>query len=452
MEALAWTFAVPALQGADEGAHVAYVQKVADAREIPWPQRFTLGRDDPAGVSSEQRAAWTWAGLEPLRGNLAARPLWTEEDERLFAAAAAGASREDGGVSSAFKNPPLYYVVAAVPYTIAGGSFFDRVFAMRLAQIPLLLAVVWLTWLLAGEVFGRRRSAQTLAAGVVALHPVLLDTSTRVTPDTLLVALSAGVLYLAARLVREGPRPVLLAGTVALLVAAGLTQGRGLGLVLPAALAVAVGALRGRRSPWRLVGLGAGSALALLVASFFYVSKGDPTYNSVGYLSYLSSFYLPAVLGQVPTAVSSWDVRDVYIDRFLATFVQFEVAFSPGVRRLLVVAAVAGTALLVAALVRHRRAVRARAGLAVVLVASFVLPMLAIHAAAFRSLAFVDSTDPVITGRYLLPFLPLFGVAVALGVRALPRRVGAALGGAVLGSMALLQIAALGLVVERFYA
>ena len=82
----AWTFAVPALQGADESAHFAYVQKIADAHEIPWPQRVRAAASTRASVSTEQRVAWLYAGLEPLRGNLAARPLWTGADERIWAA------------------------------------------------------------------------------------------------------------------------------------------------------------------------------------------------------------------------------------------------------------------------------------------------------------------------------------------------------------------------------
>jgi len=131
VSALAWTFAVPPLQGADESAHFSYVQKIADAHDVPWrhSEYGLLEAAFPPAVSTELRTAWTWAGLEPLRGNLAARPLWTQEDERIWAAEDARlrpADRRDGIGSNVFLNPPLYYLTATVPYEMAGGTFFDR--------------------------------------------------------------------------------------------------------------------------------------------------------------------------------------------------------------------------------------------------------------------------------------------------------------------------------------
>ena len=72
------------------------------------------------------------------------------------------------------RNPPLYYLYeAGVYWTLAGSDVMTRVYAMRWATIPLLLIAVLMAWLLAGEVFGRRRWLQTTAALVVALQPVL---------------------------------------------------------------------------------------------------------------------------------------------------------------------------------------------------------------------------------------------------------------------------------------
>jgi hypothetical protein len=73
-----------------------------------------------------------------------------------------------------------------------------------------------------------------------------------------------------------------------------------------------------------------------------------------------------------------------------------------------------------------------------------------LHAAAFRSL--LQSPDPVITGRYLLPLLPLYGVAMALAVAWLPRRWGPIAAGALVGGVVFLQVAAMGVLFARFYA
>jgi hypothetical protein len=73
-----------------------------------------------------------------------------------------------------------------------------------------------------------------------------------------------------------------------------------------------------------------------------------------------------------------------------------------------------------------------------------------LHAAAFRSL--LTSPDPVITGRYLLPLLPFYGVALALAVAWLPRRWGPVAAGALVAGVVVLQIAAMGVLFARFYA
>ncbi|MFN8205461.1 MAG: glycosyltransferase family 39 protein [Solirubrobacteraceae bacterium] len=519
---LAWAFAVPALQGADEGAHFGYVQKIADAGEIPWrrDERGLRQAAFGASVSTEQQVAWVWAGLEPLRGNVAARPLWTGADERIWAARAARlspADRADGVGTNAFLNPPLYYLSAAVPYEIAGGTFFDRLYAMRLYSVVLLLGTVVFTWLLAGEIFGRRRELQTLAAAAVALQPVLLDVTTRVTPDALLIPLCAAALYLMAVIAQRGPgwRTVL---TLAVVVtAAAFTQGRALGLVAPAVFAVGVGWWRWRpwpraarsaerasasagsaasgvppasagsvasdvpprsavpagfavptasaapttsvvaspvrrRSRWRpaVAAAWVGGAIVVLVVVAVWATRfrfGELT----GFWSYLWQFYLPRLPGMHAPVGSEWGVQQVYLDRFFGTFVQFEVGFPRDLLDAIRAAIWVALVLIAVALWRRRRLVAECAPALIVLIVAAVLLILSLHAAAFRSLL-VNPADPVITGRYLLMLVPLYGLAIAGATTALPGRIRAAAGGAVLAALVLLQLSAFGLVVARFYA
>jgi 4-amino-4-deoxy-L-arabinose transferase-like glycosyltransferase len=457
--ALAWTWAVPALQGADEGAHFAYVQKVADAHEIPWLRKHGTYLQAGFGfsVSTEQRTAWIWAGLEPLRGNLAARPLWTTADERIWAAQDAKLppdAREDGVGSNAFENPPLYYLAAAVPYDIAGGSFFDRLFAVRLLGVLGLLATVALTWLLAGVVFGGRREAQLVASLAVGLQPVLLDVTTRVTPDALLIPLCAAVLYLMALLALRGWSWRLVGLLALAVVAACLTQGRAIAFVVPALFAVGVAAWRHWR-PRRLsraatAGLSVVGLVVAVLAFGLYATRfslGDLS----GFWSYVWQFYLPRLPGMHAPIGPHWGVDDVYLSRLFGTFVQFEVAFPRDLLDAIRLAIWAGVVLLVVAAWRHRAALAARRDVILVLGVTAVLVIVALHAAAFRSLL-VNPADPVITGRYLLTLVPLYGVAVAGALLALPRRLRALTTGGVVAALFLLQLSAFGLVVERFYA
>jgi 4-amino-4-deoxy-L-arabinose transferase-like glycosyltransferase len=458
----AWALAVPALQGADEGAHFAYVQKIADAHTIPWPRKEygLLQAEFAPSVSTEQSTAWIWAGLEQLRGNRAAKPLWTKEDERIWAeqdAKLTPADRRDGQGSQAFRNPPVYYLSAAIPYELVGGSFFDRLYAIRIYNVALLLATVALTWLLAGELFARRREFQTVAAGAVALQPVLLDTTTRVTPDALLIPLSAAVLYLMVRIVRRGPTPRLSVLLALATIAACFTQGRAIGFVPP--VLFAFGLAFYRRYPDRLprapgrrlaAALWGGAVVVVAVLSALWATR-FAVGQLGGFWSYLWQFYLPPLPGMSDPVGPHWTATNVYLDRFFGTFVQFEVAFPRNLLDAIRVLVDVGLVLLVVSAWRHRDALRERRDVFVTLLVAAVLVVLSLHAASFHALI-GNPSDPVFTGRYLLMLIPLYGIAIAAALAGLPGRLRAGASGAVLAGLFLLQISAFGLVVARFYA
>ena len=143
---------------------------------IPWTQgeRQRSARVlDAAGRRDHRRR-----GHAGRRQPVGPARLGTAVDERIWDEREAGfdrAQRADGGFTSALRNPPAYYLYASLPYLATSSlGIFDQVFFMRLANIPLLLATVLFAWLIAGELFGRRRWLQTLATGAVALQPLLI--------------------------------------------------------------------------------------------------------------------------------------------------------------------------------------------------------------------------------------------------------------------------------------
>ena len=146
-----------------------------------------------------------------------------------------------------------------------------------------------------------------------------------------------------------------------------------------------------------------------------------------------------------------WGAHQVYLDRFFGTFVQFEVGFPRDLLNLVRDLIWVGLALLAVAAWRRRRLLAGHAAVVLVLLVAAVLVILSLHAAAFRSLL-VNPADPVITGRYLLMLVPLYGVAIAGAASALPGRIRAAGTGALLAGLVLLQLSAFGIVVARFYA
>ena len=236
--------------------------------------------------------------------------------------------------------------------------------------------------------------------------------------------------------------------------AAGLTQGRGLPLGVPAALALLIVWVRSRRPSRRVLGALAGLVVAALVAGTLVILLAPTRGTSPGvggFLGYVWQFWTPT-----PTSVVrgigpvGYGAGDAFVARLWGGFAQLEVQLPDWAVTALTAASLISLAGIVAALWR-RHAVRANPGVAVV-VAGFVVAFFALlHLTAYRSML-SDPNDPVITGRYLLPLLPLLAVGVAYAIHALPRRYAAMVGAGVVAAAAVLQLAGVGLVLERFYA
>jgi hypothetical protein len=447
-----WSLVIPALQGPDEVSHFSYVQKIVDAHELPW---HPSGQSNPVSVlpySDEVLVALDQAGLGPLAANPAARPLWTKPDERVWAQIDATLSNErkrDGGFTSAFKNPPVYYLYEAVPYAAAsGGSFFDRQFVTRMANIPLLLIALVFVWLVAGELAGRGWP-QVLATASASLVPQLLNVTSTVNPDIMLIAEWSGAIYLIALLMRRGPRPLWIALLAGVCVLSALTHVRGLPLFIPAAVAVLVSLARGRRPiP---VGLLTGSVAAIYTLAVLALStRGSGSLRE--FVSYVWQFYLPRLSFMNPKiGPDDYGFRQAYVERLYGTLAQLEVVLPRGVADWLWWITLAGLVALVVALIRQWRSVQRQSELAWVLLLAIFTLLLGLHLAAYRSMVGAP-LDPILTARYVLPLLPLFGVAIALIAKALPRRAAGAFAGFVLAGGVALQLGSIGLLVTRFYA
>lgn len=462
---LAWSFAAAPLQGPDEEAHVAYVQRIVETGELPQdvdPRAY--------GYSSELTAAQYWGQLFQVPLNPFIKPDATPAERAAFEAAVAArpGGRADGrGFTNASNNPPLYYLYESVPYAVGyGGDFFTRLQLMRLAGMPLLLVVVTMTWLLAAELLPRPYWGRVLAAGVVAVHPVAGFISGVVNPDNLLAAIGATFLYIAVRTARYGASARRSVALGALCAASALTQPRGVGLVVPAALALGFGFQRrgvSLRSALRWGGAVAGLAAVGIGLYVGIVRSGQSTsgqlervftgdFNLRQFLSYLWQFYLPKldILATLPGGVRGW--RYVYVESFFAVFGQLDVFMPHWVYEYLYKAALYGLSALAVCLMIRSDALRRCWRELAVLVATFAATLLVQHLGAYSSLLSNNWSDPVLVGRYLLPLIPLYGLAVGFVAASLPRRFGQYVGATVLVFAVLLQLAALGTTVARYHA
>lgn len=465
-----WALVVPPFQAPDEQWHAGYVQALAEGAGLP-------GKAGRPPLSREQLAAQAAVNSDETAANLLAKPTWDahawqrwERRDARFGAAARG---DGGGANAASSNPPLFYLYDTVPYLLAGGDWFARFTAMRLAAVLWLLVTVTGAWLLAGELFGRDRLLQLVSAGVVGLLPMVVFVSAQVGPDTLLYALWSLALWLGVRLLRRGATPAGAAALLGVTGAAIVTKATSYALLPGVLFALGLGLWRLRSERARAAWAGATGAAALGVPVLAWIavaraadhpvaaqvtesssigsSGGTHGTNWRELASYLWQYYLPRLpfMNRVNfTSTGGYPAYEVWVKQGWAAFGWLEVRFPSWVYGLLGgLTAGVGVAALARAGRAWRRIDRAVA-LFLLLIAATLLAGL--HWTDFHNVT--TGAGPFMQGRYVLPLAPLFGAAVAAALtwlRGSARRVGV---GVALGGMFALQLFSLALVATRFYA
>ena len=456
---IAWGLVVPALQGPDESSHLGAVSRIADRGAL-------LPAAGERGLPRELLVTAAEAGFGPLIGNVGARPFWTPLDERRLRAAERRLGDERAAlvaepaaappVQGSNRNPPLYYAYLALPWRVAGGSsFIDRVHLARLFNVPLLLATVALTWLIAGALLPGTPWARPLAAGFVALQPQLSFLSGTVNPDVLLVTLFTAFVALAVWTLRTGPSRARVAGLAITALAASATHPRGVLLFPVAAVVLLLCTELPRRARRALLALAVVLGAVALVVGGAYVewTSADgisAPFDVRQFGSYVWQFYLPRLSFMDPAIGGDYGAADVWVRTHLGTFGSLEVQFPGWVYDVLGGAAIVVLVGVGAASIRHRAAVRERWRTAVALLVLAGLTVAALHLVAYRTLL-IAPDDPIIVGRHLLPLVSLVAVAVAVAGLALPRRLGRGYAAVVLAGLVGLQLGGLGVTLARFY-
>ena len=443
---VAWALFTPPFHVPDEDAHLAYVQSLAEDRRQP---------AEGERYSPEQRAAEDIARGRWIVERPSFRPAWSKGAELRFDAARATlppGERTQPIASTQSDDPPLYYAYQAVPYEVVGGSTFDRLFVMRLWSALLLLVTTTAAWLLAGEVFGRDRLLQLVTAGCVGLQPMVTFMSGAVNPDAGSYATAGLVLWLSVRTLRRGATRGNVAGLAAAVLAAALTKTVLLSLAPVAAAAVVVAT---RRSGARLPrGPLAATAVAIATVAAAAIATNDRLLDKLsgatdigGFANYLWQYYLPRLPFQEPVEALGTFKAWIWLTGSWGRFGWLEVRFPYPVYTLF--AAVALASFGGAAIAARRGRIRLDRGVVALFAAAAASLLLVLHASDYANL--VDTGAPINQGRYLLPLLPIAGLAVAAALTNLRARRRAQAAAVVLGGMVALQLFSLAVVAGRFY-
>jgi hypothetical protein len=463
-----WSLATAPMQGPDEADHIGYIEHLAETGHIP---SATAG----AGGYATDEVAARGTGFLRMYQNPLARPPWSNAAQDAFRSyedtLPASARKNGDGPNSVGKNPPLYYALEAVGWKLTpGGHFFGRVFVLRALTGLMFLITVVFAWLMAGELFGRRRLPQTITTAVVALLPMDGFMSGIVNTDSLLAAIWAAFLWLALRTLRLGLSWQRAAGLSGVAVLSVLTHGRGLAIMPALVVVLVVAWLVHHRTLRATLTAGAGS-VGVLVAGFVVyrlatsaAGAGGSLYGgevTLGAKSVFSvrqlvtstwQFYLPKLDSMAPRLGPPIGYRQIFVQQyFTGIFASFEVYFPYWVYDLVQVLVVLLLVVGYTMVILRARTLVAHWAKIVVLVATAGSMLVLLHVASYRALV-NGSDNPLIVGRYLLPLTPVLGAGVAALAISLPRRAGAALAVAVCFGLLVLSLGGIGLSLERFYA
>jgi 4-amino-4-deoxy-L-arabinose transferase-like glycosyltransferase len=465
-----WAIFTPPWQSPDETQHFGYVQSVAERFALP-------GDRQRLRYSSEHRLAdgLSKTGQEArLPGAEWSRQMY-DSWKRKNAALPPDARSNGGGRNSAATNPPLYYLYESVAYQAGGGDIFNRLEIMRLASSLFALVTAVATWLLAGEVFGRRRPLQLAAAAAAGLQPMVVFISSTVNPDSLLIALWSLALWLGVRILKRGltiPDAVGLFGVVGL----GIVTKATTYALLPAALFVlALGAWRLRATAGRRIALvSAVGLLALAVPAGGWIAtaralhrpavnqvtsseasgsnkKSKTGFNLRGFVSYVRQYYIPKLPGLKRTVYpATWPAYTVWFKGSWGVFGWRQYRLGS---RVFFAIGLAALCVLIAFVIAVRRRRFPLDGAVFCFFALAVVGLLAVlHVTEYRVVFITHSRADFTQGRYLLPLVPLLGIAVAGALTALNRRWRSFALAGLLSGLLVVQLISLETTARWFYA
>lgn len=230
LRGLFWVSMTLVFNPIDEAPHYSYVESMATRLRPPVVGRDRLSPETMGLLKGTASSYWRSVPLPP-------DPL----DDRW------------GAVAESYEGVqgPAYYALMALPYRAAHPmGALAALYAVRAATVLLALAAVPLAYLLARELFPRRREAWLAAPALLVLLQGFNANLASITNDALVAPLSAAVLLTAARIRRTGFTGWngLLTGA---LLGTGLATKSNMVALFPLVGVWALCVARARREPWR---------------------------------------------------------------------------------------------------------------------------------------------------------------------------------------------------------
>jgi 4-amino-4-deoxy-L-arabinose transferase-like glycosyltransferase len=466
--ALAWSLLTPVFQIPDEPAHLSYVQDLVEKGQPP--------RQIGPSFSPQLATLVDVSAVGSVNFNPDGRPPWTaSEDASVDQRLAANPDRVNQASYTAVADyPPAYYAAMAPVYravTAAGGNTLDAITPLRAASALLAGVAIIAVFAFLLELFPERRLLALLAALICAWHPVFAWISGGVSPDALLIPTGCVMFWLFARAFIRGPTRWIAVGLGLTLALAVLTKVAALGLIPGWCVGVAVLVWRSRDRLRIAAAAGLAALLPLVTYALLNVTAwdrpavplaltgsaaegGPPAEKSVGtsaggFATYLWEYVFPRLGGMRDYFHSGWTPKDLWVPIWVGRFGWSDYQFPTFVNRaaLVVYAVIAVAALVV--LVRWLRsrpelrvpaAVLAAISLGlVVLIARVGYPLRASGSFVFEQ------------GRYYMPLIPLYALALVLAAQLLKPRWGRAVLLAFLVGAVLHAGGGLGLTAKRYY-
>lgn len=470
LNAAIWSVVVPPFQVPDEISHFGYAQYFAETGKAP-PQ-------GPVGqYSPQEQLALVQLDFFTVIGHGAQRGILTPaEDHGLRVALAANPSpRGEGGTSSASNQPPLYYALEAIPYWLSPShDILARLALMRLLSALLAGFTVLAIFLFLRELLPGSPWAWTVGALAVAFQPTFAFLAAGVHGDNMLFLASALTFLALARAYRRG-LTARRGAAIGLVTAAGVLGKLTFIAFLPGiALAVALLALRAWPKDRRQALAGAALAGGIVVvpvviyailnatvwhrggitAGGFSGAVGPTgaghhaiTWNET--LDYAWELYLPRLPFMHHVFFVGSPLTSLWLDGVIGHFGWLDYNFPAWVYTAAKWLSIALALLALLTLARLRGRVREWLGL----LGCFAVMALGLLAAiGYDGIRYRANTGDIFEqARYLFPLLALYALFVVIASRALGRRWGPVLGGALVVLAMAHGLFAETLTISRYY-